>query len=154
MLCCKVNSNHPRISQLVNPELSPHWTSPHVHGRALLMDTFCALPTGPSLSASPSSFIALSQTPFVIPHHPCYHDMVVFLRDPGFLLYPHYSLGEIIQSYSFIYCPYFIGAQMFTADLYSELQTFISTHFLPMAKTKVSIPTPEFVLPKFSPSQM
>lgn len=36
MLGCKVNSNLPMISQLINSELSPHWTSPCVHGVAFL----------------------------------------------------------------------------------------------------------------------
>lgn len=73
--------------------------------------------------------------------------MVVFRRDPGFLLYLHNPLGNIIQSYGFIYCLYFVDSQMFTPDMCSELHSFISTHLLPWPKPNSQFP-PQFVLPK------
>lgn len=134
ILCCKDNSDLPVISLLGSSGFSSHWPSlafaqqrsfPHWH---TLISSYWAISLW-----FPSSLFSHSLRLLWFSITLNNHDMVVFLRDPGFLLYLHNPLGNIIQPYGFIYCLYFVDSQMFTPDMCSELHSFISPHLPAMA---------------------
>lgn len=139
--------------------LSSHLTGPLIalaHGEALLIGAFSSLLAGPSLSASPSPSLVTLSFSDIFCDFSIILDTTIWGCPQGSWLSSLSTLlpSEIIQAYGFTYCLYFIGSEMFTSDLCPELQTFLSTHLYTIAKTKLSIPTPEFVLPRVLPSQV
>lgn len=129
------------------------------HREALLIDTFSSLLAGSSLSASHSPpLVTLSFSDI-------FRDFSIILdtryggvlRDPSSLLYLH--LSSLLPSWNHPVLWFYLFSSFYWLwDVHLWLGSwtpdFIFTYLYTMAKTKLSIPTPDSVLPKVLPSQV